>query len=67
MPEHGVGYWDLYEKDHELMLSLNIDSIRVGIEWSRVFPKPTFNVELECKEKNGNITEIFFPKTLSMH
>lgn len=63
LPEHGAGYWDLYRKDHELMLSLNIDSVRVGIEWSRIFPKPTFDVGVEVREKNGNITEVVISKS----
>ncbi len=63
LPEHGAGYWNLYKKDHELMLSLNIDSVRVGIEWSRIFPKPTFDVEVEVKKENGNITEVVISKS----
>jgi len=35
----GIKHYDLYKKDFDLAKKLNINSLRFGIEWSRVEPK----------------------------
>ncbi|MEM0505651.1 MAG: beta-galactosidase BgaS [Thermosphaera sp.] len=59
LPENGPGYWALFKQDHDLAESLGMNTLRLGVEWSRVFPKPTFEVEVpvDCDEE-GNITSI---------
>lgn len=58
-PENGVSYWSLYEKDHELAVDLGLNAYRIGIEWSRIFPKSTrdFDVAVE-RSQEGLISNI---------
>ncbi len=59
LPENGPGYWHLYKTDHELAEKLGMDIMRGCIDWSRIFPKPTFNVEVDVhRDEYGNITYI---------
>ena len=57
-PEEGVGYWDLYPKDHDLAEYIGMNAARIGIEWSRIFPVSTERVTVEVIEENGDILEI---------
>ncbi|HBT25275.1 MAG TPA: beta-galactosidase [Pseudothermotoga sp.] len=41
--ENGVNYWSRYEEIHKLCEECGLNSIRIGIEWSRIFPRPTFD------------------------
>jgi beta-galactosidase len=59
LPENGPGYWNLYKNDHDLAEKLGVNTIRVGVEWSRIFPKPTFNVKVPVeRDENGNIVHV---------
>jgi beta-galactosidase len=59
LPENGINYWDLYEKDHSIARGLGLNAYRIGIEWSRIFPKPTSAIELEFeKASDGSIAKI---------
>ncbi len=59
MPENSVNYWNLYKKDHEIAKRLGLNAYRLGIEWSRIFPKSTFKIEIGVeKASDGNIAEI---------
>ena len=59
LPENGVDYWSLYEKDHKIAKKLGLNAYRIGIEWSRIFPKSTSRIEVVVeKASDGNITEI---------
>jgi beta-galactosidase len=40
-PEDGPNYWTLYKKDHEIASDLGLNCVRIGVEWSRIFPKTT--------------------------
>ena len=43
-PSSGPGEWELYETDHRLLKKqLSGNAFRFSIEWSRIFPKPTFD------------------------
>jgi beta-galactosidase len=59
LPENGVDYWSLYGKDHDLAKRLGLNAYRVGIEWSRIFPKSTraVAVGVECAS-DGNFSRI---------
>ncbi|MDM7274636.1 MAG: beta-galactosidase BgaS [Thermoprotei archaeon] len=59
LPEDGVGYWDLYSADHELAARLGMNCARIGVEWSRIFPRPTYDVRVDVeRDEGGNITSI---------
>jgi beta-galactosidase len=59
LPENGVNYWGLYEKDHETAKELGLNVYRIGVEWSRIFPESTRKIEVGVKKaSDGNIAEI---------
>jgi len=59
LPENGVNYWGLYRKDHSMARKLGLKAFRIGIEWSRIFPKSTSDVEVGVeKAPDGNIAKI---------
>jgi beta-galactosidase len=42
----GPGHWELYETDFDLAAKeLHLNAFRTSLEWSRIFPSPTFGVE----------------------
>jgi beta-galactosidase len=46
LPESGPGFYDLYDRDARLARrGLRNDAIRLGIEWSRLFPVSTASVD----------------------
>ncbi len=44
-PQNGDGFWDLYEDDMKRAKSLGNNSIRMSIEWARIFNESTFSVD----------------------
>lgn len=47
--EHGPGMWELYAQDFDRAKDeLGLDSLRVSLEWSRIFPQPTDGLEGEA-------------------
>ncbi len=59
LPEKGVNYWNLYKQDHALAKSLGLNAFRIGIEWSRIFPRSTSSIEVGIeKTTDGNIAKI---------
>ncbi|MEM2609484.1 MAG: beta-galactosidase BgaS [Candidatus Bathyarchaeia archaeon] len=59
LPENGVDYWHLYAKDHELARWLGLNAYRIGLEWSRIFPKSTAAVGVGVEgASDGNIANI---------
>ncbi|MEM2221222.1 MAG: beta-galactosidase BgaS [Ignisphaera sp.] len=59
LPENGPGYWNLYKQDHDLADRLGMDGARIGIEWSRVFPKPTLDVKISTEiDRDGNVVYV---------
>ncbi|MFN4046510.1 MAG: beta-galactosidase BgaS, partial [Acidilobaceae archaeon] len=59
LPEDGVGYWDLYPADHGMAAKLGMNCARIGVEWSRVFPDPTYDVRVHVdRDESGNITGV---------
>jgi len=58
-PEDGPNYWTLYKEDHEIASSLGLNSNRIGIEWSRIFPKSTRDVKVDVERADdGRIAAI---------
>ena len=59
LPENGIDYWSLYAKDHDLAKGLGLNAYRVGIEWSRIFPRSTASVEVGVERaSDGNFSRI---------
>jgi len=54
LPENGINYWDLYKKDHSIARGLGLNAYRIGVEWSRVFPKSTSAIELEFEKASDD-------------
>jgi len=49
LPERGVNYWNLFKQDHTIAKRLGLNAYRIGIEWSRIFPKSTSAVDVGGK------------------
>jgi beta-galactosidase len=59
LPENGVDYWNRYEADHKIAKDLGLNAYRIGTEWSRIFPKNTYKVEVGIERvSDGNIAKI---------
>jgi beta-galactosidase len=59
LPENGVDYWNLYKKDHTIAKQLGLNAYRLGLEWSRIFPKSTSLIRVQVeKASDGNISKI---------
>ncbi|MEM3553968.1 MAG: beta-galactosidase BgaS [Candidatus Bathyarchaeia archaeon] len=59
LPENGIDYWHLYARDHEAARRLGLNAYRIGIEWSRIFPKTTATVHVGVdRASDGNISKI---------
>ncbi len=58
-PEDGANYWFLYKKDHKIFEDLGFNACRLGIEWSRIFPRSTSKLKVEVeKSDDGRISGI---------
>lgn len=59
LPENGINYWNLYKNDHAIAKSLGLNAYRLGIEWSRIFPKDTSAIEVGIERAtDGSIAKI---------
>jgi beta-galactosidase len=59
LPENGVDYWDLYNVDHDLARGMGVNAYRLGVEWSRIFPKSTSQVKVGVETaSDGGISRI---------
>jgi beta-galactosidase len=59
LPENSIDYWSLYKRDHEIAKNLGLNAFRIGIEWSRIFPKSTNKVKVGVERaSDGNISKI---------
>src|SRR5215212_4025050 len=45
LPETGPGSWSLHRRDADLAARLGQNAHRIGIEWSRIFPRPTHQAQ----------------------
>ncbi len=49
-PQDGPGFWELYAQDFQLAREgLGNNSIRIAVDWGRLFPDPVDDVEVEVK------------------
>ncbi len=59
LPEEGPGYLTLYKIDHEIAERLGANTLRLGVEWSRIFPKSTKQVPVAVeRDEEGVITRV---------
>ncbi len=58
MPEEGVAYWDLYETYNKVARDLGANAFRLGIEWTRLFPRATNDIKVDVVEENRDIKNI---------
>lgn len=58
LPENGAGYWDLYPHDHDNARSIGMNSGRIGLEWSRIFPKSTESVRVGVEEDGDDLLNV---------
>ncbi|MCX8203462.1 MAG: beta-galactosidase BgaS [Nitrososphaeria archaeon] len=60
LPEDGPDYWNRFREDHGLAERLGLNSIRIGVEWSRVFPRPTGEIRVDVERNEfSRISEIW--------
>lgn len=52
LPEEGVNYLGMFKVDHDNAVKLGLTIYRIGIEWSRIFPHPTWLIEVDV-ERDG--------------
>ncbi len=58
-PEDGVDYWHMYRHDHDAAKELGMNAFRIGIEWSRIFPKSTAEIGVGVERaSDGNISNV---------
>jgi beta-galactosidase len=50
LPENGINYWNLYKEDHKIARKLGLNAYRMGVEWSRIFQKPTSAIKIEFEK-----------------
>lgn len=59
LPEKGIDYWSLYKQDHTIAKQLGLNAYRIGIEWSRIFPRSTSVVEVPVeKTSDGDVAKV---------
>lgn len=57
--DHAPGFWELYEQDLErAKKELNLNSVRVSIEWSRIFPDATDGLEGDALTNAANTKNV---------
>jgi beta-galactosidase len=58
-PEDGPNYWFLYKEDHKISSELGFNAYRIGVEWSRIFPKSTKELKVDIERSDdGKISDI---------
>lgn len=57
LPENGIDYIELFKRDHEIARGLGLNIYRIGIEWSRIFPYPTWFVGVDVEYDGNNIVK----------
>jgi len=59
LPENGIDYWDLYKADHDLAKGMGMNAYRIGIEWSRVFPRSTSDIKIGIEfDPSGRVKKV---------
>nr|WP_241241314.1 beta-galactosidase BgaS [Fervidobacterium sp. 2310opik-2] len=65
LPENGSWYWKQYGKVHQLAADFGMDVIRIGTEWSRIFPASTQNVEYGSPDMLEKLDKLANQKAVS--
>lgn len=60
VPDNGPNYWELYKTDHDILEDAGVNMIRLGIEWSRIFPITTEDVKVDVIREDNQIIDINF-------
>jgi len=64
LPENGINYWELYKSDHDLAKSLGMNAYRIGVEWSRIFPRSTAGIEVGVeRDSDGTVSRVDIGQT----
>ncbi|MEM0246479.1 MAG: beta-galactosidase BgaS [Desulfurococcaceae archaeon] len=59
LPENGPGYLALYKQDHDLAEKLGADALRLGLEWSRLFPQSTRHIPASVeRDEHGVVVHV---------
>ncbi len=58
LPERGTGYWKNFKRIHDLAEASGMRCLRIGIEWSRIFPQPTTEVEVPVRREDGAVISV---------
>jgi beta-galactosidase len=60
LPEDGPGFWELYPVDFRLAREeLGNNAVRLSLDWSRIFPRSTENVEVAVERDGfGNVSGV---------
>ncbi len=59
LPEDGPGFWELYPRDLKLARELGCNSFRMSVDWARIFPSSTKEVDVEVhRDRYGNIEKV---------
>lgn len=58
LPENGVAYWNLYESYNKIAREIGANTMRLGIEWTRIFPEACKEVYVETVMDGNDITGI---------
>ena len=63
LPERGDGFWDLYKEDMDNAARLGTNSIRLSIEWGRLFPESTEDIACSVtRNRSGGIVEVIMDR-----
>jgi len=63
-PEDGVDYWHLFRQDHNLAKSIGMNAYRIGIEWSRIFPRSTTGLQVGVEtSSDGTVSKVDISQT----
>ncbi|MEM1830235.1 MAG: beta-galactosidase BgaS [Desulfurococcaceae archaeon] len=63
LPEDGINYLGLYGVDHENARWIGLNIYRIGVEWSRIFPHPTWFIETDVEyDGSGFIKDVKISK-----
>ncbi len=62
LPENGDGFWDLYREDISNAKYMGNNSIRLSIDWARIFPENIEDIYANIKYEGKNIVGVTLPK-----
>ncbi|PSN90571.1 beta-galactosidase [Candidatus Marsarchaeota G2 archaeon OSP_D] len=58
LPEYGPAYWHRFREFHDAAERMELKIARIGVEWSRVFPKPTLDVQVDIEQRGDMVTHV---------